>query len=108
MLDIKVLHADHSVMKEIWFESDKVAYAKSHINQYEHIANVSQTSSGTLTSILDQVYRDTNSIETSWFENDNVRLMQEGSRYRSTSVGDIFIINDDKYMVDSVGFTYFE
>lgn len=51
---------------------------------------------------LEEAFHLTNSIESHWSENDGVT--QFGDRNRSTSVGDIAVLEDKVYMVAGIGF----
>lgn len=54
---------------------------------------------------LSNAYALTNSIESSWVENDGVKVFASEDRCRSTSVGDVMRLNGHVHMVGMVGFT---
>lgn len=60
---------------------------------------------------LDDAYKLSNSINSSWFEGDKVSLEEDGKRIigeyggiRSTMVGDVFAIDAVFFLVDEYGF----
>ena len=62
---------------------------------------------GTLNKVLNQAYELTNSIDTSWFKNVDIWVSEKAQKgCRSTSVGDVIVVNDAPYMVAGCGFTY--
>ena len=70
---------------------------------YEEVAHVEARN-------LEEVFHKTNSIDQYWGENTGVTLCGKAASVptRSTSVGDIFVVQGDHYYVDSFGFTKFK
>lgn len=64
-------------------------------NGFIHVADVD-------TNDLDDAFRLTNNIESSWTENEGVTA--HGIRLRSSMVGDIFELNGEKFVCASIGF----
>ncbi len=54
---------------------------------------------------LDEVFRLTNTIDYDWQENEHVTPARPGQPERSTSVGDVIVLGDQAWMVDSAGFS---
>jgi hypothetical protein len=54
---------------------------------------------------LDEAYFLTNTIDHDWQENDHVTAARPGQPERSTSVGDVIVLGDHAWMVDSAGFS---
>ncbi len=66
-------------------------------DEYEHVANVPGED-------LEEAFRLTNSIQKGWYEDKEI-CIGEKKGYRSTSVGDIMILNNKEiYVVGSFGF----
>ena len=54
---------------------------------------------------LEYAYRSTNNIEDSWIKNENVEYLGEDpDGARSSSVGDLLLLNGDLYEVKKYGF----
>ncbi|SVE48699.1 uncharacterized protein METZ01_LOCUS501553 [marine metagenome] len=55
---------------------------------------------------LEYAFRSTNNIEDSWIKNENVEYLGEDpDGARSTSVGDLLLLNGDLYEVKKYGFS---
>jgi hypothetical protein len=54
---------------------------------------------------LDEVFRLTNTIDYDWQENEHVTATRPGQPERSTSVGDVIVLGDHAWIVDSAGFS---
>jgi hypothetical protein len=55
------------------------------------------------TGHLERVWRDTNNIDAPWTENESV-IYSAGREQRSSMVGDIFVFDNEAYVVGSFGF----
>ncbi len=102
---ITVYHADNSIIRdslcfglgEIYSNADVlVNYAEGNSKK---VAEVD-------TDDLDIAYELTNSIDTVWYETMRMTGAGEvfGTAHRSSSVGDIFKIDGDLYVVGRIGF----
>ena len=92
------------------FDDDKrLAYAREVLknNNYERVADMNL--GGSSSTILEDAYRLTNSIDTAWYENVDL-LVAEGFQdgCRSTSVGDIVQLAGESYMVAGCGFRHID
>lgn len=103
---ITVYHVDFNTTEQIDLTLNlyyKLTYRPStqEVNEgiekgcYKKVAEVNTTN-------LDSAYELTNNIDTSWDQNFGVTPVKIGNR--STSVGDLFLCNDDLYLVDRMGF----
>ena len=54
---------------------------------------------------LDEVFRLTNTIDHDWQENEHVTPARPSQPERSTSVGDVIVLGDQAWMVDSASFS---
>jgi hypothetical protein len=54
---------------------------------------------------LDQVFLLTNTIDHDWQENDHVTPARPGQSERSTSTGDVIVMGDQAWIVESAGFS---
>ena len=64
---------------------------------------------GSLSSILEQAFRLTNSVDQDWFENPDILVDENIAKgCRSTSIGDIIIVEHDAYVVIGAGFKYLD
>ncbi len=54
---------------------------------------------------LDEVFRLTNTIDHDWQENEHVTPARPDQAERSTSTGDVIVLGDQAWMVDSAGFS---
>ncbi len=66
-------------------------------NRYRRVGTI-------LADSLNDAFRITNSIEDSWTKNPEVLGVAPGG-HRSTSVGDVFVMNGIPHVVSSMGFT---
>lgn len=57
--------------------------------------------------LLEAAFRVTNSIDCHWIENEEV-IFSAGKEQRSSSVGDIFVLNNKAFIVASFGFIELE
>ena len=59
----------------------------------------------TTDEMLEKAFMLTNSIESAWWTNKGVTKMFDGKSCRSTSVGDMVLIGNDKFMCDPDGWS---
>ena len=57
---------------------------------------------------LEKAFMMTNSIESAWWLNEGVTKMFGGAACRSTSVGDMVLIGNDKYKCEPAGWSKFD
>lgn len=107
MIYAQVFHADYSpdLDKGIAFLPDEARITQAWNNQVQGVSY--RMVAGVTADDLEDVFRLTNSIDRNWAENPGVQPMPlpfgKGG-YRSTSVGDIIVVGDDAFYVDSSGF----
>lgn len=95
-----VCHVPNNIFSDIpMFDTVKlVAFTILNKAKYNFVAMVDGNS-------LEDVFRLTNSINTGWWENQEVDPQFEGDGCRSTSVGDLVITSNNQfYVVASSGF----
>lgn len=57
-------------------------------------------------NVLNNLYNLTNSINTAWYENIDAKPSTKAKEgCRSTSIGDLLLVDEKEYVVDSFGFT---
>ena len=100
---------DRREMDDIYSDNKRLEYATKIFkdNRYERVADLEL--GGSLGAILNESYYFTNSIESVWYENEDIQVaegFEEGCR--STSIGDIIQIAGESYMVAGDGFKYME
>ncbi len=79
-------------------------YKEAH---YKTVCNLEL--GGTLSSVLDQAYMLTNSIDSAWYENSDILVEENASKgCRSTSIGDIIIVAHEVYVVVGAGFKHLD
>lgn len=76
--------------------------AVQDLDNFNLVASYENEEADNENQFLNEVFENSNSIENYWGENPGVELFIE--RNRSSSVGDIFAINDNFYIVDNFGF----
>jgi len=103
---ITVYHADNSIIRDsLCFSEDGNVFNRVSAllnfaeGNYTKVANVD-------TDDIDIAYELTNSIDTTWYETMRMTGAGEvfGTTHRSSSVGDIFKIGGDLYIVGRIGF----
>lgn len=72
--------------------------------KFQLVAVIELSSELTIDSMLSKSFRYTQSLESHWSENSNVTAIGNINELRSTSVGDMVMINNEFYAVDSYGF----
>ena len=70
---------------------------------YVHVADVEVDLRSLNSLMLGRAFQLTNHIDQEWWLNEGVTLVKES---RSTSVGDIFIIGNETFIVEPVGYLY--
>lgn len=107
---VKVYHLDVSNDRELRFKFDVkrgdelVKIVNDNLDKYKLVAEP-ESEGARLSSILEDAYRMTNSVDEAWYKNyNNNPTAKASSGCRSTSVGDILVFNNTKYVVDSYGF----
>lgn len=76
-------------------------------DDYSEVARMVVSLAEDRADVLEDIYRETNNIDSSWAKNENKYIEVLGfasDGCRSTSVGDIIVIEDDVYAVASFGF----
>jgi len=97
-MNIRILHAPRDLFSKInatFNEEARADLVRQNIETYEQVLTVPF---GDYT--LDDFYRYTQNEDESWTN----KFGFEG-RYRSSSIGDVFVIDDKTFMVASCGFT---
>lgn len=104
---ITVYHADRNIFRDsICFGEGDAVYTS--VTALLNFAEGHYTKVATVAiNDLDVVYELTNSIDSPWYESMRVTGAGElfGTAHRSSSVGDIFKLGDDLYIVSAMGFT---
>ena len=99
--NIDVYHFDmkkaHEISGGLLFIRPKVEDIQKFLNDgmYQKVVNVK-------TDDLEEAFKLTNHIDNSWLENTNVETIV--NKARSTSVGDLFVKNNEVFLVSSMGF----
>jgi len=70
---------------------------------YQKIAYVSVNKNLTLIEKLEQAFTKTNNIDCAWWENKEISALFAGKSCRSTSVGDIVMVDGKKYSCEDNG-----
>lgn len=88
---------------------DLVEFVKDNLDRYTLVAQPMRTETQ-LGAILEEAFRLTNSIDYSWYEDENTMPMfpEAWGGCRSTSVGDVIEFAGVKYVVDGYGFKCLE
>ncbi len=101
---ITVLHFPNNLFREIPSrrhrrEPDAMTnFIREHKGSYKAVAEVD-------TDDLEYAYMQTNNINTNWCENTDVSVIDpQITEFRSTSVGDIMIRNEEMFVVANCGF----
>ena len=84
---------------------EKIEFTSNLIKQdsFDTVAII--TSSGTISDILAEAWRLTNTIDEPWFKNQNISVAEKyQNSCRSSSIGDIIVIGNDTYIIDTIGF----
>lgn len=98
------LNAGHfgsnDVRKQVWDADEDV---KQYLS-YKNVADLVVNDSGTLNEALERAYMLTQNLDRPWIE-DYMHVKWLGDKHvRSSSVGDIFVIEGTRFVVDSAGF----
>jgi hypothetical protein len=88
-MKIEVWHAEHLGQDGNW------------PLDYAHVADVEVDSHWTFDRALEIAFAATNHIDRPWWENENVSLLRKS---RSTSVGDVEVIDGIRFRVEPCGF----
>ena len=98
---VKVYHVPNNLFSEAMhcgFSDYKLrTFFDKNFKEYISVAEVD-------TGDLDHAYRLTNTINCSWWENHGVVAKFEGEGCRSTSVGDLLMVDESSYLVAADGF----
>lgn len=109
---IKVKHlTDRNLKNDIYYMSDDkrepIILKALKDGKYETVAE--PMLGGTTTSILDECYRLTNSIDYPWFEHKGIGVSEKAEKgTRSTSIGDVIIVHGELFYVHNYGFKHIE
>ena len=82
--------------------------ARIILNNKDRLKTVaSMVMGGKLSDILEDAYRLTNNIDSPWMGGEVLEIgtVSEDAKGRSTSIGDVVVVEGVEYMVDSFGFT---
>lgn len=69
----------------------------------EVVAYVSVNKNLSTTKKLEEAFMKTNSISIAWWKNEEVTTTFAGNSCRSTSVGDVVVVDEKKYKCEPVG-----
>ncbi len=100
-MNIQILHAPREVFSQLnatFNEETRAQIVRENIKTYDQVLTVPF---GDYT--LDDFYRYTQNIDESWTK----QFGFEGN-YRSSSVGDVFVVDGKSFMVAGCGFTQLE
>ena len=111
---VTVLYATNEVRREIEFldEWKRAQYAHKNINTYKAVCIVRLEypiimPSDSIEKMADKVFELTNTRDHRWYDNQEVTLLgltEKVKGYRSSCIGDIFIIDGYYLMFDTAGF----
>ena len=111
---VTVLYATNEVRREIDFLDDwkRAQYAHQHINTYKAVCMVRLVYPTIMPNdsnekIADKVFTLTNTRDHVWYSNQEITLLgltETVKGYRSSCIGDIFIIDGYYMLVDTAGF----
>jgi hypothetical protein len=112
MAFVDVFHYNDTIRRELVSLShdDKELFefvSNNFDDNYNRVASL--VLGGSINTILSDAYKFTNSIDEAWYENKMILTpseIKEGCR--STSVGDVIQIENDLYIVMSLGFKFFK
>jgi len=112
-LDWNIAESDQLAHAKITISANhEIALKAMQMNKYQHVANVDvkveKTEHG-VWEALEIAWSKTNHIESPWQENQGVHATAAAKeRARSSSVGDIFQVDNDLYIVEPCGFDRIE
>ena len=87
-------------------EPTPVAVIHAAFDETPHtVAIINLAKTLTTDEMLEKAFMLTNSIESAWWNNKDVTKMFDGKSCRSTSVGDMVLIGNNKYMCDPAGWS---
>lgn len=87
--------------------TELAVYVNDNLHKYKTV--VALEMGGTPTSILNEAYALTNSVEEAWYKNPDILVDEEVAQgCRSTSIGDIIEIEGVVYLTDGFGFVCIE
>lgn len=72
---------------------------------YEWIADV-ETQETELHETLEYAYCKSQHLRDSWLSGESIKNIQKTERVRSSSVGDVFVIDHEFYLVSMIGFKH--
>ena len=93
-----------ALMKKL--ETTPVAVIHAAFDETPHtVAMIDMPKTLSTDEMLEKAFMLTNSIENAWYMNRGVTKMFDGKSCRSTSVGDMVLIGNDKYMCEAAGWS---
>ena len=90
---------DNETRKQIWDATDDVIQFLS----YKNVADL-EVDEVDVNQALEHAYMLTQNLDRPWIDNYKFVKWLGSKHTRSSSVGDIFVIDGDRYVVDSCGF----
>lgn len=96
-----IFHAPENLFGIAAYSKDPLKFVQDNFMDYKVVASVIVKKDNS-SKMLEQAFSNTNSIDAPWLQNENIISSLHGCR--STSVGDLIMIDDDIHMVDSFGF----
>ena len=109
-MKVEIKHSPKGALGEFSFTSDDsklTELVNKHLASYVTVAN--PFIEGDIDSILSAAYKITNSEDTAWYENVEAYPTSSASKgCRSTSIGDLIIVDDTTYIVSNYGFIKLE
>jgi len=88
---------------------NQLKVAKDAFKHNHHIAVADMVLGGSLDKLLEEAYALTNSVQTPWYKNDEIRVSEAAQNgCRSTSIGDVVQVAGETYFVASCGFVHID
>ena len=93
-------------LEDVKNPKEKISVIHSAFGETPHlVAFVDVENYLTVTEKLEFAFKKTNTINDAWWNNDEVTPMFPDKGCRSTSVGDVILIGEDKYTCESTGWS---
>ena len=98
------MNKTEALMKNLLYEKVTVIHAAED-GAPTTVAFVEVKKDATTTEKLETAFMKTNSITDAWWNNEGVTKIFGGSACRSTSVGDMILVGNDKYKCEPTGWS---
>ena len=98
------MNKTEALMKNLLYEKVAVIHA-AYEDVPETVAFVEVKKDATTAEKLETAFMKTNSITDAWWNNEGVTKIFGGAACRSTSVGDMILVGNDKYKCEPTGWS---